>query len=78
MKKTAKRETRDNIKTYAIILLASYIVGTKVIVHPLGTMAKLFMIALGIVTWLCTHTEKGEFRQLSYFAPFIIGYMLAA
>lgn len=69
---------KDNMKTYTIILLVAYIIGTKVIVYPLGFIAKLIMVMLGVAMWVCSYAEKGQLHQLSYLAPLLVGCILAA
>lgn len=68
----------NRVKTHAIILLITYIVGCKLVVLPINTVAKLVLVASGILMWFVSVRENNDLGKLSYFAPFMIGWLLAA
>ena len=79
MKKAIRKALRKSevnveaFKTYAIILMASYILGKAIIIFPLGAVAKGILIVIGIIL-----SALDLEYELTAFSAFLIGFVLAA
>ena len=66
------KANKEGLKTYAIIAMAAYIIGTFIIVHPITGLGKLFIIALAIGLGLV-----GEEAEMHTLSAMLLGFMLA-
>lgn len=77
------RELKEKAKTYAIFALGAYIVGTKIIVHPIGIISRVVLILLSVAMGFVSMTETEvcdgvDMNALSYLSAIMVGFFLAA